>query len=264
MSEWKISTPIDTFAHPETGSQIDLVSVVHVGQPSYYRNLGSYIMARQDEGFTVHYEEIATSDEPPRQITLLDRMKWFVHDARTDASAAAMVLVETSSRYTTQDYEERELFYKLGAENYDITNADLVSQTSIITSLRGLWGAIRLRRKLEKAASKGSGTVDEAIFGVLKEDIDTVKSGKTGNKRQDQVTIHVRNKVALEGIDSALAENPTARLVLIWGIGHLAGLQSGLLDRGYEHTGNQEIDVAVNRAQLERNIKKHEASLRRQ
>lgn len=262
MFEWIVTTPIDTFAHPETGSKIDLVSMVHIGQPSYYRKLGRYIMARQDEGCTVHYEEIATSDETVEPTSPLERIKRKIQEVLTDESAKSYAFVMLNSGYTVQ--ENSALFRDTGSENHDITEADVVRQTSLMTSLTGLRHARKLRRRLEKAANKGSYGIDEAVFGVIKECVDTATSGKARNKRQDKVTIHVRNQIALEGVDTALAENPASRLVLIWGIGHLAGLQSGLFERGYEHTSRQEIEVAVSRAQLERNIKKHEVSLRRQ
>ena len=263
MSEWKVSTPIDTFEHPETGSQIDLVSVVHVGTPSYYRKLGSYIMGRQDNGFTVHYETIASkNDETTDPATSLGAIKQRVYEAKIDAGADNFVSVMLHSGYTVQ--ENSDLFRDANSENHDIDEAEYVRQSDLLTLTRGLIGERRLRRKLEKTAERGAVAMDELIFGVIKHDVDNAMSGKQRNKRRDKVTIQVRNQVALEGVDSALVDNPEARLVLIWGVGHLVGLQSGLLDRGYEHTGRQETDIAVNHAQLKRDVQKSEAALRRQ
>ncbi|HEY4964359.1 MAG TPA: hypothetical protein VIH90_06745 [Candidatus Saccharimonadales bacterium] len=262
MPEWKVSTPIDTFEHPETGSQIDLVSVVHVGTPSYYRKLGSYIMGRQDDGFTVHYETIASSDETIEPTTPLEAIKQRVHEAKTDASADSYVSVIVHSGYTIQ--ENSDLFHDANSENHDITEAEYVGQSGLLTLARGLIGERRLRRKLEKTADKGSEAMDEFVFGVIKQGVDKATSDKQRNKRHDKVTIQVRNQVALEGVDTALVDDPAAKLVLIWGVGHLAGLQSGLIGRGYEHTSRQETEIAVNRAQLKRDIQKHEVALRRQ
>lgn len=262
MSEWKVSTPIDAFEHPETGSQIDLVSVVHVGTPSYYRKLGSYIMGRQDNGFTVHYETIASNDETTDPATPLGAIKQRVYEAKIDAGADNFVSVMLHSGYTAQ--ENSDLFRDANSEKHDIDEAEYIRQLGLLTLTRGLIGERRLRRKLEKTAERGAVAMDELIFGVIKHDVENAMSGKQRNKRRDKVTIQVRNQVALESVDSALVDNPEARLVLIWGVGHLAGLQSGLLDRGYEHTERQEIDIAVNHAQLKRDVQKSEAALRRQ
>jgi hypothetical protein len=258
MLDWKVSTPINQFVHLETGSQIDIVSTVHVGQPSYYQALGSYIMARQDEGFAVHYESIAAVDKA-EPTNILERMKWRVHEAHIDASADSLVLAEVGSKYTIQDDEM--LFRRSGSENHDITNADLVHQTTLAAALGGLMSAKKLRRKLEKASGKGPDILDEAVFSVLKEEVDKFKAGRTRTKGRDKITIGLRNQVALEGVDAVLAENPAAQLVLIWGIGHLAGLKSGLFDRGYTHTYSQEIYAAISRARLNRVIKRDESSL---
>ena len=258
MPEWKVTTPINQFAHLETGSQIDIVSTVHVGQPDYYRKLSSYIMARQDEGFAVHYESIADGDKAEPSNTL-EHMKWRVHEARIDASADSLVLAETGSKYTIQD--DKKLFRRSGSENHDITNADLVHQTTLAAALGKLMSARKLRRKLEKASAKGPDILDEAVFSVLKEEVDKVKADRTRTKGRDKITIGLRNQVALEGVDAVLAENPAAQLVLIWGIGHLAGLKSGLFYRGYTHTDSQEIYAAISRARLNRVIKRDESSL---
>lgn len=262
MFEWTVTTPIDTFEHPETGSQIDLVSVVHVGTPSYYRKLGSYIMARQDDGFTVHYETIASSDEVIKPTSLLEAIKRRIYEAKTDAGADSYVFVMMNSGFTIQNNSN--LFIHTNSENHDITEEDYVGRTSLLTLARGLIGERRLRRKLEMTADKGSEVMDELIFSVIKQGVDKVTSGKQRIKWHDRVTIQLRNQVALEGVDAALVDNPAARLVLIWGVDHLAGLRSGLTTRGYEHTGHQETEIAVNHAQLGRDIRKHEIALRRQ
>lgn len=262
MSEWKITTPIDTFAHPETGSQIDLVSVVHVGLPSYYQKLGSYIMDRQDQGFAVHHEGIAVSDEGKGIVSPLGRIKRRIMLAEMDQEDKGYASVILHSSYTFQD--NTELFHEAGSERHDLTEADVAQRTGIFTHIRAYGSSRRFSSKLEKAANKGPEEMDEFVFGVIKAGVDKAKSGTERNKQRRKVTINMRNQVALEGVDAALQDDPDARLVLVWGIGHLAGLQSGLLDRGYEHIGRQETDLAVNHTQLKRDLRKSEEALRRQ
>ena len=260
MSEWKVTTPIDTFEQPESGSQIDLVSVVHVGMPSYYRKLGDYIMAKQHDGFTVQYEGIAESDETTEARGPIENTKRRVQTARGDQVVEGYVSILAHSRYTIQDNSE--LFHGTDSERHDMSEADYISQTSLLTSVRGLIGERRLRRKLEKAATEGSEAMDELVFGLIKEGADEGINFERRNKRHDKVTIHARNQIALEAVDTALVDNPEAKLVLIWGIGHLAGLQSGLLDKGYGHIARQEIDVAANYARLKRDIQERTVDLR--
>jgi hypothetical protein len=261
MSEWKIATPINKFEHPDSGSQIDIVSVVHVGTPDYYRKLGNYIMERQANGFTVHYETISSDEEITQPTNPIESLKTRVQEARTDVSADNLILVEDHSNYTTQC--DSDMFNISDAKNYDIAEADYVRRSGLLKLTRNWISARRLNRKLERAADKGSDAMDELIFGLLKKDIDEIASGTLRNKRRDRVTIHARNQIALEGIDTALSDNPSAKLLLVWGIGHLAGLKSGLTDRGYARTGHEEVDVAVNYAQLRRNMQTNELELQR-
>ena len=261
MSEWKIATPINKFEHLDSGSQIDIVSVVHVGAPDYYRKLGNYITTRQNNGFTVHYETISSDDKMTPPTNPIESLKTRVQEARTDISADNLILVEDYSNYTTQC--DSDMFNISDAENHDITEADYVRRSGLLT-LTGNWiNARRLNHKLEKAANRGSDIMDELIFDLLKKDIDAIANGTRRNKRRDGVTIHARNQIALEGIDTALADNSAAKLLLVWGIGHLAGLQSGLIYRGYALTDHEEVDVAVNYAQLRRNMDTNELALQR-
>lgn len=246
MSERKVSTPIDSFAHPETGSQIDLVSVVHVGTPSYFKKLGSHIVGRQDEGFTVHYEATREDHEFVESASLRERTKWHVKEALVDEFAEIYSSIASGSSYTIQNNSS--LFRNVNSENHDLSESELVRQISLITLLTELRRARKNRHKFEKATSKGPEFMDETVFGVIKKSVDTAKSGKAPNKRKNRVIIQARNQVALEGVDAAVTESPGARLVLVWGIGHLAGLRSGLLDKGYEHTNCIEIDLATSRA----------------
>lgn len=248
MSKYAVSTTINKFEHPETGSRVDLVSIMHVGKPGYYRELGRYIMGRQNKGFTVHHEGIS-NDETFKPTRLLERMKLKLQEAKWNNSYDDYSLVNLYSSYEAQDYSG--LFDDTKPnENHDITMSDIIARTDILTCLRSLMASRKQLRRDEKAARRGTQVIDEVIFRDIKEDIDSAKNGGARNKRRDRVIIHLRNNVALEGVDSALEEDPSAKIVLIWGIGHLAGLQSGLTDRGYTLTDSQEIHLATNGAQI--------------
>lgn len=253
MSKYEVSTTINKFEHPETGSRVDLVSLMHVGKPEYYRRLGRYIMGRQNEGFTVHHEGISDDDFKPTG--LLERMKLMVQKAKWNNSYHDYSLVNLYSSYEAQDYSR--LFDDTKPnENHDIAMSEIIARTDILICLRSLMASRKQLRRDEKAARRGTEVIDEVIFRDIKEDVDSAKNGGVRNKRRDRVIIHLRNNVALEGVDSALEEDPSAKIVLIWGIGHLAGLQSGLTDRGYTLTDSQEIHLATNGAQIKVDAKR--------
>lgn len=260
--EWKVATPIDSFANPATGSQIDVVSMIHVGAPSYYQNLGRYIVARQEEGFTVHYEAITESDKKTETVGPLERIKQRILFAERDHLDEAYALVMEHSCYTVQD--DTELFLEDGSENHDMSATEIVSHMGLLTHIIEWSSTRKLRHKLEKAARRGPEEINEYIFGLIKNSVDMAASGKAGNKRRDKVVVNMRNQAALGGIDSVLKENADARLVLVWGMGHFAGLQSGLIERGYDHSSRQETTVAVNQSQLDRDMQKLQATLRSQ
>lgn len=259
--DWKVSTPIDTFANPETGSQIDIVSMLHVGLPSYYAKLGGYIMGRQDDGFTVHYEGITESQQSPELASPLTRIKQKLDDIHSDQIAEGFALVEVSSAYTIQDSSL--LFREKGSENHDMTEADYTHQTSLFRHIKDAVRARNLRHKLEKAANKGPEHLDKSVFKVIKASVDKTPKRNGRRRNQDEVSIHTRNEIALDGVDGALEADEAAKLVLVWGLGHLAGLHSGLIERGYQHTGRQEAVAAIDHHQLERSMQRLEVKLRR-
>lgn len=261
MSEWTVTTPIDTFEHPETGSVIDIVSMFHVGEPSYYHKLGSYIMGRQDEGFGVHYESITDNDAPNADSGFLDGLKRKLFLAEADAQVDGMVILMLDSSYTTQSNDD--LFRDEGARNNDVTEEEIIANTSLFAQLAKFVHARKFRRELKRAARKGTESLDEHTFTKLKKLEDTVKSGNERKSPGHHIIIDRRNEVALAGVDAELVENQDAKLVLVWGLGHLAGLSSGLIERGYTHADTQEVTVAFNRSGLDRSIEKSRVELRR-
>lgn len=263
MPAWETVTPIDTFANPETGSQVELVSMVHVAQPRYYQKLGSYIMAKQNEGFLVHYEGI-TSDEVAETTGPLDRIKQKLRSASVDNQIDGYVSVIRGSSYALQpDSDENILFAEDGSEIHDVSQSDIARHMGLITHL-GSYASSRLfRRKLEKAAGKGQQEMDETLFSIIQRGVNDATSGKSRKSRRAKTMLHMRNQVALEAVNVALEKDPQINLILIWGVGHLAGLQSGLLDQGYEHIDRQEVVVAVSDAQLNRSLEESHVAVKR-
>lgn len=260
MSDYKITTPIDSFINLETGSQVELVSLVHVGTPQYYQQLGRYIMGKQDEGFTVQYEEVA-SEAIPDKSGRLDRVKMRIQRARMDQVANGYVAIELGSGYTAQDYDQ--LFRTEGSERRDITDLDAIQKSSLLT-LALVYAEARLSaRKLKEVARKSPDKMDDKVFDIIKSNVDGVSKKKLLPRPGNKVTIKMRNQAALEGVDDALVNDQAARLVLIWGLGHLAGLEAGLLERGYEHVERHEVDLAVHMPRLEKSMRENQAEIDR-
>jgi len=241
---WGVETPIDTFEHPETDSVIDIVSLVHVGQPSYYRELGEYIMGRQDEGFAVHYESVAVGGEEatePRG-ALIRAKNWLLEEFY-EAEADAFVTVELNSSYTIQ--ANGVLFRPEGSYNYDVDDAFVTEHASLFKFILEFGKARVVRKRLASAAKQGSGAVDEYVFNKLKDGVsESVGPKAERHAKRDKVIVGARNEVALAGVDHALEADTDAKLVLVWGVGHLAGLSAGLVARSYTHSHRQGVQAA--------------------
>ncbi|MCA9332340.1 hypothetical protein KDA00_00520 [Candidatus Saccharibacteria bacterium] len=255
MSEWSIETPIDTFEHLETGSVVDIVSVIHVGQPSYYRTLGSYIMARQDEGFEVQYEEISYNPDVPLRPGILTRIKDKIDDAKTDASVDIDLTVERVTSWTFQRNEL--LFRQEGARNIDLDYSEMLPEESVLRKAYELLSFKVGQRKIARLARQDPNLLEEYLFRQMKKVADKHEAGQANShRRKKRVTIGMRNERALEGVDASLESDPAAKLVLVWGRGHLEGLQSGLIERGYEHNGRQDVEAIFNATLLEKSAEK--------
>ncbi len=254
MAEYSASTPIDTFENTATGSLIDVVSMVHVGLPSYYRRLGGYITSRQEEGFQVQYEGIGESgDFVPHGV--LEKAKYKLYQLKTDVTLDALVMLEIGSGYTNQDNDE--LFgEEVDRSRHDITEADQITGMSVLAHTGALLASRKMSRKLLKIAKRGEPEkLDEHIFGIIHRELESFNDGsKRPRSWGYKLLIGKRNEVALSGVDEALEADASAKLVLVWGLGHLAGLSSGLVDRGYEQTARQEVEAAFSRTILERGL----------
>ncbi len=261
MTDYEVSTPIDSFEHPETGSVIDVISLVHIGLPAYYRKLGGYIMTRQDEGFIVHGEGITEEGASTVTSSPLGYIRRRLMEAHLDQSAENYALVEVHSGYTLQDNSK--LFREKDSENHDVSVAYITRHVGFLGHLKSVINAKRLTHKLEKNARKGPDHVDEFVFKAIKKEVAKATSPKKRHTPYSKVMLNARNQVALEGVDGALAGDPSAKLVLVWGIGHFTGLQSGLTERGYQHTNRQEVQAAFSGPTLQRSMRKTQDELQK-
>ncbi|MEO8862957.1 MAG: hypothetical protein ABI354_01400 [Candidatus Saccharimonadales bacterium] len=261
MSEYLVSAPIRTYEHPNTGSVIDIVPTIHVGEPSYYARLGDYVRARQDKGFIVQYESIAESEEPEYPLSLAGRFKHKLLIATMDASYDASVIATDASRYVAQPNDR--LFREEGSTNVDVDESYTAANMGVLAQLDDLYSTTRFRRKLSKASrTKDVEQLNEFIFSVIKKGVET----SLGTRRRlhppsHKFIIDKRNEVALTGVDNTLETDPSAKIVLIWGLGHLAGLAAGLKRRDYEHVDSKDITVTFSPTIGQRQITKEQKEL---
>lgn len=238
---WKIATPVDTFEHPETGSQIDIVSMLHIGEPEYYRRVGAHVMGRQAEGFQVHYEEIAAVDQGGSAQGVKERVKSKILDSAENAQVDAAVLLMLHLGYEVQPNEG--LFLVDGSHRHDVTVNDVVESTSFALSVAKLVLERRRLMQYKKKLKSGREELDRHVFTGLRGETDGLKAGTQKRAPGDGFLVDRRNEVALRGVDVELAQDPSVGICLVWGWGHLRGLSAGLIDRGYVNVDHKEIEA---------------------
>ncbi len=260
MAEWNVTTPIDTFERPETGSIIDIVSVIHVGQPSYYGILGKYIMGRQDEGFEVQYEQISYNSDTPLKSGILTKIKDKIDDAKTDATVDIDLAVDRATGWIHQ--RDDLLFRPEGARNIDMDYSEVLTHENLMYKIYELISFKVGQRKVARLVRQDPQLLEEFLFGEMKKTVVRHETGQINSRRRNKkVTIGMRNERALEGVDESLDLNPSAKLVLIWGRGHLEGLQAGLTDRGYEHAERKEVEAIFSMPTLQKSAEKSRREL---
>jgi hypothetical protein len=260
MTEWSASTPFDTFENPTTGSLIDIVSVVHVGLPSYYRAIGKHITSRQEEGFQVQHEGIGESEDFVPSGALAG-VKNKLFQLSTDACIDTFVAVELGSAYENQDNSK--LYGEEDDGRLDITEADYITGMSVLALAGRLFGSRWMNRKVQKAAEHTEPEkLDELVFGIIHKNVEAFEGGGKRNRSfGHKLVIDRRNELALAGVDATLEKDAATKLVLVWGIGHLAGLGSGLIDRGYAHVAHEEVQVAFSRKILGKELEAQEKAI---
>lgn len=252
---WKIATPVDTFEHPDTGSVVDVVSMLHIGDSRYYKRVGEYVMARQSEGFVVQYEDISSVEHPEARSTPRQRAKAKLLDMVLDAQVDRNVLLMLHLGYEGQPNEG--LFLKESSQRHDISMAEVVESTSFALGVAKFVAARRNLRRAKRKFKKGPRELERHFFSIVKDETDKMVAGAQKRKWGDGLIIDRRNQVALGGVDGALAQDPSTHICLIWGWGHLSGLSAGLVERGYTNVGHREIDAIISGVVLDDELQRY-------
>lgn len=256
MSDWQITTPINRFEHTETESLVDVVSVIHIGEPDYYSALGRYVMGRQDEGFIVHYEEVSYDPEAALPKGFLMPIKNKIDNTITDIDVDTSLLVRGVTGLVFQNDDM--IFRPEQAQNVDLDHTGQLGAHSLVSQLRILLAYKISQARFHRWAKQDPSIFEERLFKQIKKVSDQYDhEGVTPGRKRKPWDIDARNEAALHGLDEELTTDEHAKVVMLWGLGHLAGLRAGLETRGYQHTGIEEVEAITCLPVLQRSIEEY-------
>jgi hypothetical protein len=224
-------TPITTYAHPDTGRRVTVVSVMHIGLPSHFAELREIIKEREATGVAVHCEgtglDRLTPDLVKQSLTsttsdtkvqeLLVRIPDLIDDERE--VLLAMVDVELLARrrirelgWVGQMDKEGGLPNEPHWQDNDVTVFDVIRRLGPDTMLYRTRQAKKLldwqanNRVKPNAFRLKVALVFRACSSNKKSIQDKLRTGP-----YDAVLLERREKVALDGLHAT-----TTDVVLLW------------------------------------------------
>lgn len=204
-----------TLRHPLTGHNVELIGVLHLADPSFWRLLNAHMRKRTMQGYAVHYELITGTIDS----TTKDRGgKMMLH-----MSAVTKALVAKAKEAGLM-YQLEGISYPEGAINTDMSKDEVRQafakvpfwfplQMRLARTLFGLLPATDFRRMLGEMLTK-SGSSSLASGGI-----------------DNAVILDARNAIA-----TRYALGSTRPVVAIWGAAHVAGIAANLQAAGYQTT----------------------------
>jgi hypothetical protein len=241
-------TPVTTYVHPETGRRVTVVSVMHIGLPSYYSRLREIVKEKEAAGSVVHCEGTGLEGLTPELIKqplasttldakvreLLARIPDLTEDERE--VLLAMVDVALLMRRRVRELGWVEQMDKEGGlptephwHNIDITVIDVIRRLGPDTLL------YRMRQARKMLDWPAGNTAKPNAFRLK---LAFLCRATASNKQRiqtklrtgpyDGVLLERREKIALDGLHAA-----TTDVVLLWGCMHLPAFEADLLSRGY-------------------------------
>ncbi len=205
-----VETESLTLQHRLTGHTVELIGVLHVADPSFWRLINSHMRKRTAEGYVIHYELInGTSFTKDRGGKMMLHM------------TAAMKTLVAKAKEAGLMYQTEGISYPEGAVNTDMSKDEVRQafakvpswfplQMRLARTLFGLFPAADFKRILGEMLAK-SGSASLASGGV-----------------NSALILDARNAIA-----SQYALTSTRPVVAIWGAAHLAGISANLQAAGY-------------------------------
>ena len=200
-----------TLRHPLTGHIVELIGVLHVADPSFWRLLNAHMRKRTMQGYAVHYELITGTS-----ITKDRGGKMMLH------MSAAMRALVAKAKEAGLMYQLEAISYPEEAINTDMSKDEVRQafakvpfwfplQMRLARTLFGLLPATDFRRMLGEMLTK-PGSPSLASGGI-----------------DNAVILDARNAIA-----TRYALGSTRPVVAIWGAAHVAGIAANLQAAGYQ------------------------------
>ncbi|MFG1602816.1 hypothetical protein [Actinoplanes sp. NPDC049265] len=227
----RLQTPIRAFRHPQTGRRVTVVATNHYGTPGYYQRLLHAITVLQQGGATVLREGTKTAPADDPDLAQANEAEKTALGGYVQMQLAMAATFEQHFGWTHEhlafgwrddwhyvDLSMAAFVQQAGAQNVQqtVTAATTNKKTGQALDPRQLQAVMRLRL-----------TVSLRVIGLVPGWMQ-----REWGTDLDQVMLEQRDKLVLDTIDTLGGD-----VVPIWGARHLTGLTSGLLARGYQHTG---------------------------
>jgi len=226
-----LETPIYELGHPDTGSHINFVGMVHLGQQSYYDKIARYTENDMANDSIVHYEMIKPASSEEKAV-----YPQIIEQASSLNGLGAMV--DLLARHTNNTVKQKEaLIYRPEWQNHDISIVGLVRRLGP-DGIKRLADAIQGLHDAEKK-------IDPEIFGKIVRGafrlmplISTI-SPVFEDHRVKSVVVDYRNQVAVSAVMECLRHNPAQNITMLWGSGHAPGITGELKKLGYRTMSRQ-------------------------
>ena len=224
----RITTPVRTYLHPDTGSRVTVIAMLRNAQPDYFHQVRNLISDLERAGAHVYLEHLTPT--PPAELAQAPRT--VRHGARIlDAKLTAMwnqgAALGLAAQIDALPIQEGWHVHDLGA-----------------VPLARLYGPAELRRQRRQQRTFNlllhtlPHTARRAlIMRTLATAIRAAtEDGPDGAPPPEPIRrAHAaREHAALDALDHQRATRPDSSFVLVWGAAHLRGFHDALTARGYK------------------------------
>jgi hypothetical protein len=237
-----VQVPVRGYRHRGTGRRVTLVGTMHFGRPGYYTGLRAVIDGLHAAGAAVLCE--GTGRVPFDYSSATAEEQRVLTAWRRHGEVEARCLAELG--WITQD---EGLTYPPSWQVTDLSRGEIIRRVGAAAMLRTLQrGGLNLYESNDARRSRGLTTFDLAMLrlhtaGMVRYMARRARRGASCTIPPAQVLTEQRNGVALAGLDGVDRldgldglDDERCDAVLVWGAGHLPGLDAGVRSRGYTCT----------------------------
>ena len=226
-----VQTSVRRFEHPDTGRTVTVIGTYHLGTAPYYEGLREVIDKLEANGAVVHHEGTrptnTATDEEQDILELLDIANTQKAELVTAAGWPGQI---------------EGLGYPDSWQNVDLTTLDIVRRLGLPAARQMADRLMRMQAMLGTGRT-GVNRVRLMIAVLFRWTSNEKRVIKAASRNAtDEVIVKARDQVALAGVAGTDRD-----VVLIWGLAHLPGLHTGLLDLGFERTGLPQWHTVVKR-----------------